>query len=103
MVTFEDNSKLVAALNILLAKRTVSPEHEEWTGEVIQGPSKQQLREIELRKKAIMERDKELAELFKSKEERKHIADWVKAEHMADRKRVEILRPSVANIEAKKT
>lgn len=92
-IVYDDDSSLDLTLQVLLKNRIITPSVDEWNENTkLEGKSQEQLREEELKRKAIEERDKELAEFFKDQKERAAIAAYVKAEHKADRDRLRCLR-----------
>ncbi|XP_064080344.1 uncharacterized protein LOC135197218 [Macrobrachium nipponense] len=84
-------------LEVLLANRNVKPDERDWVEEtkvVVKNPA--QVRDEELRKKALMQKEKELAALMKEKAERKAIAERIRAEHRSDQENKRITKASVA-------
>ncbi|GFR17912.1 PUB domain-containing protein [Trichonephila clavata] len=88
---FTCDEKLVEIIEILLEFRSlVLPDEHEWVKDnKIEGKSEEQLREEQLRKKAAIEREKEIAAFQRDKKEREDLAKKVKAEIKADRSRRE--------------
>lgn len=77
--------ELVLPLEILLANREVKPASEEWVEEnKVVVPNAAKEREEELRRKALIEKQKAMAALKKDMEERKAIANRILAEHRND-------------------
>lgn len=88
---------LQTPLEMLLDNRNVKPDEREWVEEtkvVVKNPA--QVRDEELKKKALMQKEKEMAALKKQMAERKAIAERIKAEHRSDQENKRITKPSIA-------
>ncbi|GFY40153.1 PUB domain-containing protein [Trichonephila inaurata madagascariensis] len=90
-LVFTCDERLVEIIEILLEFRSfVLPHEHEWVKDnKFEGKSEEQLREEQLRRKAVIEREKEIAEFQRDKKEREDIAKKVKAEIKADRSKRE--------------
>ncbi|GIY62118.1 uncharacterized protein CDAR_487421 [Caerostris darwini] len=85
---FNCDERLVDIIEVLLEHRNVQPEECEWVeSSKVVVKNEDRLREEELRKKAAVQREKELAEFQKDKEYREDMARKAKQEIQSDRKR----------------
>ncbi|XP_068237291.1 uncharacterized protein [Palaemon carinicauda] len=84
-------------LEVLLANRNVKPDEREWVEETkVMTRNPAVVREEELKKKALIQKEKEMAALKKEMAERKAIAERIRAEHRSDQESKRITKPSVA-------
>ncbi|KAK7068582.1 hypothetical protein SK128_014618 [Halocaridina rubra] len=88
---------LTMPLDILLSNRIVKPDESEWNSATkVIVPNAGKVREEELRKKALIEKEKEMAALKKEMAERKAIAERIRREHRNDMEERRVNRPSIA-------
>lgn len=84
-VQLPSHVNLTLELQVILANREVKPDEREWRNETkIIVPNAAKQREEELRRKALAEKEKEMAILRKEMAERKEIAERIRAEHRRD-------------------
>lgn len=84
-------------LEVLLANRNVKPDKKDWIEETkVVVPNAANVREEQLREKALAEKAKQMAALKKEMAERKAIAESIRAEHRRDQETKKITKPSVA-------
>lgn len=89
--------RLTDTLQLLLDNREIKPDQVEWVEEnKVIVPNADKAHEEELRKKALAQKEKEMAALKKDMADRKAIKDRILAEHRNDQKTKRITQPSVA-------
>ncbi|GIY84086.1 PUB domain-containing protein [Caerostris extrusa] len=87
-IFFNSDERLVDIIEVILEHRNVQPEEREWVeSSKVVVKNEDKVREEGLRKKAAIQREKELAEFMKDKEYREDMARKAKQEIQSDRKR----------------
>ncbi|CAL1300257.1 unnamed protein product [Larinioides sclopetarius] len=87
-IFFNNDEALVDILEILLEYRNVQPQGYEWVAETkIVTKNEEKQRDEELRKKAALEREKEMADFLKDKKYKEELAKQARAEVEADNRR----------------
>ncbi|XP_015903360.1 uncharacterized protein [Parasteatoda tepidariorum] len=87
-IVFNSDENLLEVIELLLQFRDVAPLVSEWdTTTKYEGKSEAQLREEDLKRKAVLEREKEIAEYEKDKKYRDELAKNIKAQIKSDRRK----------------
>ncbi|KAG8188290.1 hypothetical protein JTE90_012123 [Oedothorax gibbosus] len=88
LIIFNSDERLLDVIEVLVDNRLIAPLEHEWVENTkLEGKSESQLREGELRRKAIAEKEKELAEFQKDKEYRENLAESIKRQIESDKLR----------------